>query len=54
MYWNKVKRARERANAATTPYNAITIAFDIDKPYFLEKWWNTLTIDDKQEYLIYC
>ncbi|MEK5481029.1 hypothetical protein [Viridibacillus sp. FSL R5-0888] len=54
MYWIRFKRARERATAATTPYDAITIAFDIDKPYFLEKWWNTLSIDEKQEYLIYC
>ncbi|RDW15949.1 hypothetical protein [Oceanobacillus chungangensis] len=53
LLWRKVARTREACEKSDNPEYALKNAFYFDKQYFLEKWWNTFTRDEKEFYLIY-
>lgn len=52
LFWDEARKQREWCWYSDSPEYAIMEAFPYDKPAMLEKWWEYLSFDDKQKYLI--
>lgn len=51
-HWNAVEKVRKECLESTDPARIFEIAHFLDLPYFLEKWWDYLYIQEKEKYLI--
>src|SRR5699024_491113 len=53
LHFKKMKKQREKAMNADNPHDAIMKSPIYDRQYLLEKWWDKLSRNEKEKYLIY-